>query len=369
MSDYPLLKDSINHTMVDGFARRLQAVYSAFNADAFREQATTGLTDLALKARAVHVADALHTTLPQPFPQAAAVLLQILDWGEPDHSTFRGFHVMVMSNYVERYGLDHFEAAMHANYEITRRWSSEFAMRPFITRYPAKTWAVLEAWVHDDDEHVRRLVSECTRPRLPWATRLNEFIADPGPLFALLSQLRHDPSAYVRRSVANNLNDISKDHPEEVIKLLRGWSTTASDATRWIMRHALRSLVKQGHPEALALLGYGGTVALVTLTLTPESIRLGEPIYLSATLQNDSDEDARLMIDMVVHFVKKNGSTAPKVFKLTQMTAGPGEMVLVDKRLSFRQINTRKHYSGQHLVALQVNGQVLGQAAFHLTVE
>lgn len=369
MSDYPLLKDYVNPEMIAEFARRITDVYPEFDGEAFQAQINPKLPSLELKERTAAIAAGLRDHLPQAYPKAVDILLKILDWGPAARDKFQSFQIMPIAHFVEAYGLDHFEVSMQANYQITQRWTAEFSIRPFIVQYPEQTWALLEQWVHDDSEHVRRLVSEGTRPRLPWAGRLHQFIDDPEPLFPLLETLKDDPSEYVRKSVANNLNDISKDHPARVIAVLREWSQDATDGTRWIIRHALRTLIKAGDPDALSLLGYDAAdISLTSIHLSTDAIQLGEAVDLSFELKNDGDQPANLMIDTVVHFVKKTGTTSPKVFKLTKASLEPGETFATSKTIKFLPINTRKHYSGQHRIEVQVNGQILGGADFMLTV-
>ncbi len=276
--------------------------------------------------------------------------------------------MMPLAHFVEVYGLEHFEVSVRAMKEITQRHSSEFTIRPFLVRYPDAMLAVLHEWVHDENFHVRRLVSEGTRPRLPWGMRLHQFVKDPTPTLALLEHLKDDPSEYVRRSVANHLNDITKDHPDLVLMTVRRWREGASQGTNWLIRHALRSLVKAGHPQALALLGYGeATVSLVDFQVQPAQIELGQSVTFTFTLRNDAAAAQDLLIDYVVYYVKANGSTSPKVFKLNTRTVAPGETITIQKKHPIKPITTRVHYPGTHTIAIQVNGQNLGGSTFELT--
>jgi 3-methyladenine DNA glycosylase AlkC len=260
--------------------------------------------------------------------------------------------------YVARFGLDHFEASMLAQYELTQRFSAESSIRPFLIRHPEATYQRLVQWASDPNVHVRRLVSEGTRPRLPWAPRLRDFQRDPGPVLALLERLKDDPERYVQRSVANSLNDIGKDHPERVVEVCWSWGMSASEGRRWIIRHALRSLVKQAHPGALALVGAGRRprVSVTSVEVAPARPRLGKQVAVSFELASTGRVAQELLVDYAVHFVKANGARRPKVFKLRRLKLPAKGSVRLQARLSFADLTTRKHYRGRHAIDLLVNG-------------
>ena len=230
--------------------------------------------------------------------------------------------------------------------------------------------ARLHQWALDENEHVRRLVSEGSRPRLPWWPQLTDLIADPSPALALLERLKDDPSLYVRRSVANHLNDIGKDHPELLLARMEAWSKGASDERLWLINHALRSLVKRGDQRALAILGFGpAAVELRDLRLEPSILQFGDELAFSFELRNMSREPQNLMIDFVAHFLKANGKTAPKVFKLKKLRLPVGETASISKRVAIRPISTRKYYPGRQRLEIQVNGRVLGGVDFELMMD
>jgi 3-methyladenine DNA glycosylase AlkC len=369
MSETTAFKDYFDEEMAWRLGRAIQTVYPPFAVDAFVGQVAPQLAPLALKARVVVFAEALRDFLPSDYPQAVRILRQILgdELAEAEGMFVDGWLLMPVAYFVEAYGLDHFEESVPAMYEITKRHTSEFTIRPFLLRYPKDMLAVLQEWVHDPSPHVRRLVSEGTRPRLPWAMRLRPFMDDPTPTLALLEKLKDDPSEYVRRSVANHLNDVAKDHPEQVIETCRRWQTDATLGTTWIIRHALRTLIKDGHPQALALLGYHlPQVSLHHFTVTPAAIQIGEAVTLAFTLHNETAESQNLLIDYIVHHVKANGQTSPKVFKLTTRTLAGGEAIQIQKKHALRPVTTRRYYPGEHAVSVQVNGRVLGSINFEL---
>lgn len=369
MAETQPFKSYLNAELAKQLAENIRQVYPDFPVNAFVAQASAGLDELELKARTAHIAAALRDHLPAEYAKAVNILLAILG---PENEGEKGvfgewYFLMPVAYFVEVYGLEEFEVSMKAMYEITKRHTSEFAVRPFLIRYPERTWQQLHEWVTDENPHVRRWVSEGTRPRLPWGRQLPAFIEDPRPVLTLLEHLKDDPSLYVRRSVANNLNDISKDHPDLVIETLTCWHKGASQGTLWLIRHALRTLLKKAHPDALRLLGYGeAQVSLNEFHITPSVLQFGESLTLSFTLQSTSEQTQQLMIDYLVHFVKANGKTRAKVFKWSKKTLKAGQTLTLRKKHTIKPITTRRYYGGTHRVELQVNGKIMGEAIFEL---
>lgn len=371
MSDFPALKDQIDILLVTQMAERIHSIYPDFSQSDFITAVDAELHSLELKPRFGLIADKLYTFLPEDYSQAVQILVDILDDSSHDfeHIEDVGFRLLSIPTFVEKYGVDDFDASMDAMYIITRYVSCEFAIRPFIMRYPEQTLTTLHQWVKDSNEHVRRLVSEGTRPRLPWASQLPDFIKDPSPAIALLQHLKDDPSLYVRRSVANHLNDITKDHPDRVLDIVEDWQKGASEGTVWLINHSLRTLVKKGDSRALSLLGFGSAeVRLDDLTISPDTLIFGDNLAIGFTLTSTSSKPQQLMIDYIMHFVKANRKTAPKVFKLKKVNLDANETITIEKSHSIRPISTRKYYAGQHRIEIQVNGQVVGQADFELII-
>ncbi len=369
MSEYPLLKDFIDRQLVEQIADRIAVLHPPFAKAEFIAAVLAELDALELKARHRLIAAKLKAFLPA-YPEALQILLAMLDEerGFPpiEHS---GLRLMAIPAFVELYGLEHPAESLDAMPIITRISSCEFALRPFLIQYPQETLVRLRAWVCHEDEHLRRLVSEGSRPRLPWGAQLTAFIADPSPTLALLEMLKDDPSLYVRRSVANHLNDISKDHPELLLERMGAWSQGASKERLWLINHALRTLIKRGDERALALLGYGeAQVELSALELAPAALQFGGELEFSFELRNCGDEAQNLMIDFIMHFRKANGATAPKVFKLKKLSLAPGETISIKKKMAIRPISTRKYYPGRQRLEIQVNGRVLGGADFELVM-
>ena len=338
----------------------IRAVHADFPHDAFLEDALTGFGPLSLTGRGFQIAAALRKHLPAEYPQAIDVLLA--STAQPhEHRASGGmaaFLYMPHLFFVAQHGLDHFEDSMRAQYALTQLFTAEFSIRAYLEKHPEATLARLREWTRDPSPHVRRLVSEGTRPRLPWAPRLRAFQKDPRPVIELLELLKDDPELYVRRSVANNLNDIGKDHPELLTTVAKRWLRGASEERRWIVNHALRSAVKRADPGALGALGYGtkAEVSLRNKRVTPERLKIGGSVTVSFTLVNTRASAQRIMVDLVVHFVKARG-TGAKTFKMKALTLAPRGQVTVSKKIGLKQLTTRKHYPGVHEVETLINGR------------
>ncbi len=357
-----------NPAVVRAFAADLKRAWPEFNSRGFSRLINSRIEDLNFGARSDLITEALERYLPDEYPRAVRILLDALgpELDVPDLTGYDGFIIMPQTAYIARNGLEHYDLSMHALYEMTKRFSSEGAVRTFLRRYPERTLALFNTWVENPNPHVRRLVSEGTRPRLPLASRLNAFVDDPVPVIGLLEKLKADPELYVRRSVANNLNDIAKDNPDIVLATLERWSVDAGDGTQWIIRHGLRTLLKQGHPRAFKLLGYGESAAvrISHIAICPTPVSLGDDAVLTLALVSEGSESQQLMIDYIVHYVKANGARKPKVFKLAKKTLAPGEEVTLSKRLSFRPMTTRTYYPGRHRLDIQINGSIIGGMEF-----
>jgi len=362
-------KNQINAGVVRDLAGRLSRVSDAFDAVGFERTALAGLEELELKARVRSLADALQAHFARPFPAACDAIIASLDAPlAGDGELASGFGVWPLCDFVERYGLDHFEASMSAMYELTQRFSAEFAIRPFIVRYGRKTMSRIMEWTDDPNEHVRRLCSEGTRPRLPWGMRLDDFVRDPSPLRPILEKLKDDESEYVRRSVANNLNDIAKDHPELVVSIAEAWWSDGPPSRRKLVKHALRTLIKQGVPGALAVLGFGPVqLSPVKLALSSPSVPVGTGIEFSVEIASASDRPQELLFDYTVFHQRKNGSLSPKVFKWTKRKLGAGATLNLTRKHSMKPVTTRKYYPGAHRLEITVNGASVASANFELT--
>jgi 3-methyladenine DNA glycosylase AlkC len=368
------LKNRFGPTIPRTIADMIAAVYPAFSKAQFLHTALKGYEPLALMPRGRHIARALRQHLPGDYEQAITILLASLgpkvttQVGDGEMAPFLYLpHVL----FVQKYGLDHFELSMRAQHELTQRFTAEFSIRPFLERYREATLARLTQWATDPSPDVRRLVSEGTRPRLPWAPRLRDFQADPQPVLALLDLLKDDPDLYVRRSVANNLNDIGKDHPALLAETAKRWMQHATEERRWLIRHALRSAVKRGEPDALHVLGAGHDARVVVRqrSITPHRVQVGRSVTVAFEIMNAQSTPQRVMVDFRIHFVKANGSTTPKVFKLKMLELAPRASASLKKTVSLKPMTTRKHYPGQHRVDILLNGRAKSLGTFELLAQ
>lgn len=361
------LKNMFNMQSVTALGEAIRANYPAFDLAAFKTAVLdSDWESRELKQRMRHIATCLRPFLPDNYLDALAVLRRALPLLNE-----QSFEKMVFPDFVEVFGLDDYETSIPALEYFTQFMSAEFAIRPFIQHYPQQTMSQMLAWSRHKHPGVRRLASEGCRPRLPWGMGLPALKADPSPILPILEQLKNDESESVRRSVANNLNDISKDNPELVITTLQRWQAQDSSEIRWITGHALRTLIKQGHPAALKLLGYASDTAVTirNLTIEPEVVPFNGKLTLSFTIQSESSEPQNLMIDYVVHLLRANGQQTPKVFKLAKKTIQPGEALTFSKKHSFAPVTTRTYYPGEQAIELKINGQLSNRTAFMLSKE
>jgi 3-methyladenine DNA glycosylase AlkC len=324
---------------------------------------------LELTPRARQISDALAKTLPADRRLALDIITRCLgpENVQEELTGMEPFRYMPFVFFVADHGLDNFDEAMTAQYELTKRFTAEFSIRAYLERYPNETLDRLRVWASDENVHVRRLVSEGTRPRLPWAPQLKRFREDPMPVLELLELLKDDEEEYVRRSVANNLNDIAKDHPEIVVGIAEDWWNDDENRRR-LVRHGLRTLIKQGDPGALAVLGYGtdSPTRVDNVEVSPSSVHIGDSVRVTIDLVNPSDEPSEALVDIIVHFVKANGSTSPKVFKGGERSMRPGSRAVVSKLISVAQFSTRTHYPGTHIVEIQINGRLEPGGVFEI---
>jgi len=343
-----------------------------FPSEKFVKDGLNGLMQMELKQRVLHLIDILHRYFPADFTETAEILYRIREnWDEGDEDNpLSGFAAWPLIDYVGVYGLGYHEKSLNLLKHLTSMFSAEFSIRPFFIQDPRLTEKILLKWCGDRDEHVRRLVSEGSRPRLPWGVRLQQYCEDPKPVLNLLEHLKSDKSEYVRRSVANNLNDISKDHPELVLKVCRNWLKERTPETEWIVRHATRSLVKAGHQGVLELLGFSVSPKLSfdTFSLSRGRVKMGSKLNFSIELTSKSKKTQRLAIDYAIHHMKANGKLSAKVFKWKVLTLGGNESIEVSKAHPFKEITTRKYYKGKHRVEVLINGKSYGLVDFNLSI-
>jgi len=370
------LKNLIHAGTVAQLRRHLARVEPRFDGAGFEARALAGLDALAFKARALHLCVALEASLPGEFAVAAAAIEASLAPVRGDEALAElyasehgvtGWAAWPLTEFVARNGLETPQRALPVLHALTQRFSAEWAIRPFIERHPELVFATLARWAQDPSAHVRRLVSEGSRPRLPWGRPLKGLIADPSPTLPLLAALHDDTSEYVRRSVANHLNDIARDHPARFADWLETHLPDASPQRRALLKHASRTLVKRGDVRVLKAWGLGRRFAgEATLKLAPRRVTLGDALALSLTLVSTAKRRQTLAIDYTVHHVKANGSTSPKVFKGWTIELAPGETRVLTRTHSLRPITTRRYHAGRHGLDIQINGELRASGGFDL---
>lgn len=368
------LKTFFSPALVRSIGESIARVHPAFPRARFARAAAAGLAAMELLDRARHIGRALGDHLPPKYEEAIPVLLASLG-REHARDELEGvgmapFFYLPHLVFVAERGLaeQHFELSMNAQRELTKRFTAEFSIRAFLDRYPERTLEVLARWAADPDAHVRRLVSEGTRPRLPWAPRVRFLDEHPERVLPLLEALKDDPTTLVRRSVANHLNDLGKFRPDLLVATCRRWLVDAGDERRALVEHALRSAVKRGVPEVLALLGHGAAPRIVVrgAEADPARVPIGGKVRLSFTLESRAKEPQSLLVDIAVHFVKARGVTSAKVFKIARVTLRRGEPLALSKSISLAVHTTRTPYPGKHAFDVLVNGARFPAGAFEV---
>ncbi|MFT7617672.1 MAG: 3-methyladenine DNA glycosylase AlkC [Planctomycetota bacterium] len=366
MAEYTPLKDAYDQAYIDRLALTIKAACPDFDAKDFKKIIfADAWDDLELKARMERIAEVIDLLLPQDLSAAFAVVDQVVE-------NFDGYMAMFFPAFVEIRGLKNVEANWDLTVSALARYtghsSSEFAVRPFITSNPSKMMSQMLTWANHEDHHVRRLASEGCRPRLPWAMALPALKKDPTPILPILEVLCADDSEYVRRSVANNLNDISKDHPDLVLKIAEKWLGEAPESQdrKRLVKHACRTLLKAGNSQALLLFGFRdpATIEVSELTLDRELVKIGEKIEFGFVVSGKPDL-GKLRIEYVVHFHKKNGQLRGKIFQLSEFESGEKSRTFRRKH-SFKDLSTRRHYPGAHEIAVIVNGIEKARICFEL---
>lgn len=351
-------KDMFTYDSLLAFASSAQTIHPSFPVENFM----TAVFDeewesLAFQARIRKISRSLGKVLPSDYREALSILEQAVTG-----YTFAWF----FPDFIEVYGLNEWEVSMTALERTTQYWSAEFAVRAFIIKDEQRMMAQMLSWTQHESEHVRRLASEGCRSRLPWGCRIPHFVQDPSPILPILNQLKEDPSLYVRKSVANNLNDISKDHPDIVIKLAKAWFGKQK-TTDWILHHGCRTLLKEGNQEVLALFGLLDTSNLITIEkfiLETEQVSMGDDLIFSFSII--AKEDVKIRLEYAIDFVRTRGKKNRKIFQISKITLKKGTQKNWIKKHSFKNVSVRTYYPGTHTITLIINGREQGQYDFKL---
>ena len=359
------LKNLIGPHTARDTADAVARAWGPFDHAAFLADILPVIDGLELMQRGQCIADALRRHLPNDFEQAASILHDCLP--ATDRDGISGWALLSFNQYVAAHGRGHLETALGLLKALTPHFTAEFGIRPFIAEEQDAALAIISAWVIEPNHHVRRLASEGSRPRLPWAMRLPSLVKDPDPILPILEALIDDPEDYVRRSVANSLNDIAKDHPDLVADFVERHAKGASKDRLWLLKHASRTLIKKGHGKALANFGYG-RLPDVTATLELSSDRISFPGELGfrIRLANTGRVSRTVLLDYAIHHQKKDGSLTPKVFKGKSLTLEAGESITLERRHALRPITTRVYYPGLHRLEILLNGATAAAGDFQL---
>jgi len=356
-----LLKNLYNKKLITELGDEISIYYSEFDRKAFRRSVfDKHWKQKELKQRMRHIAECLHQYLPTNYKRAIKIL-------EPVASKFTGFEYMFFQDYVECYGLADFDTSMKSLAHFTQYASAEFAIRAFILQNEKQTMKQMLLWARSDNHHVRRLASEGCRPRLPWAISLPAFKNDPQAVLKILKLLMEDKSDYVRRSVANNLNDIAKDHPDVVLDWAKRWLGKNKN-TDQLIKHSCRTLLKQGDQKALSLFGFTDAkhVKLKKLEL-PAKVHLGNKLDFSFLLKTSRAHLGACRIEFAINFMKANGKHNRKIFKISEGNYDRREKQ-ISKYFSFKKISTRRYYAGDHQLSILINGITRDTKPFELII-
>lgn len=362
------LKYMYNNSFFTTFTRSVKKVLPGFQEKKFmREVMDADWENKELKQRMRHIAVILKDHLPSNYAESIRVIGKIIQELRQQRVKEQSFEYMFLPDYVELYGQHDFKTSMLAFETITQFTSCEYGIRPFLIQDQAATMQQMLIWSKHPHASVRRFSSEGCRPMLPWAMAIPSLKKDPGSILPILENLQQDPSEYVRKSVANNLNDISKNHPQVVLQLVKKWKGK-NPSTDWIIKHGCRTLLKKGDPKALALFGLSNQVQcqIKNFQLSGTEIKLGKSLQFSFTLVHHEKNTMPLRIEYYVHYLKKNGQHTKKIFKITENTYQPGKAYDFSKSQLFKDLTTRKHYAGEHKISMVVNGIEFAPLSFHL---
>lgn len=353
-----LFKDVYCPVFYDQFSGVLAKALPKFDAAKFNQMIFNEcFENYELKQRMHHTAEVLHHFIPANFRAAVSVLKKVIRELREQGIKEQSIEYMFLPTYIEMYGLEDYDCAVDAFEYVTQYTSCEFAIRPFIIRYPAKMLVQLQGWTQHESRHVRRLASEGSRPRLPWAMALPEFKHDPTPLLPILTALKKDECEVVRRSVANNLNDIAKDNSEVVVQIATQWLGD-NEHTDKLVKHACRTLLKQAQPEIMALFGFQqDLITLTEMAITTPVVKVGEKLTFNFTINNTSSMPQKLRLEYGLYYLKKNGTLARKVFKITERVIAGDAQEQITRHQSFKVISTRVFHLGTHKLAIIINGQ------------
>jgi len=353
-----LLKNIYNAAFFEEFTALFQQVKSDFDQKLFiKEIHTSNWEVMELKQRMRHIAFTLNRFLTGNYQKDIETLCQLINLLIQQQNR-KGLEYLFLPDYIEQFGINEFDTSIKAMEKFTQFTSCEFAVRPFLINYPDRMMQIMQSWASHENHAVRRFASEGCRPRLPWAMAIPFLKINPEPILPILEKLKNDSSEFVRKSVANNLNDISKDHPQLVIDLVQKWKGKSMD-TDWVCKHGSRTLLKQGNREVLDFFGLNNTnfVQIKDFQLLKSKVQIGDNLKFEFKLQNTNSEYLTIRLEYAIYYQKANGSLAKKVYKISEKTYSGNSETFVRRKQSFKIITTRKFHKGLHQVSVIVNGK------------
>ncbi|MCW3085491.1 MAG: hypothetical protein JWP12_2857 [Bacteroidetes bacterium] len=356
------LKDMFNKKFYERLAVGFSKADKNFHPDKFVKEVVKNTEELSLNQRLRNTSVILHNHLPADYKKAAAIILEVAP-------AFGGYTALVFPDFVGLYGHDHVDLSLDALKELTQYSSSEFAIREYLKRDLNKTIKVMYKWAENKNPHVRRLSSEGSRPRLPWSFSLEQIAKNPELTKPILELLKADPELYVKKSVANHLNDFSKNQADWMLNLINSWDKK-NEHTAWIIKHASRTLIKKGDARSLAVFDFEKNAKLKVehLAIKKNKIKLGEQLEFSFDVISEKNKSQKLVIDYAIHYAKKSGESSRKVFKLKELNLKANATEKITKKQLFKDFSTRKHYAGKHTLEILVNGKSYGEKSFVLEV-
>ncbi|WP_379087005.1 DNA alkylation repair protein [Pedobacter sp. UC225_65] len=362
-----LIKDIYSKAFYERLAFSLEKVVPAFKADKFMQAILpAAFVQMEWKERMQHTTQTLHLFMPTNYGQSAILLTSIITQLKADGFNEHRLEFMFLPDYIATYGLADFENSVAALEHVTQFISAEFAVRPFLLKYGTQMTDQMLQWSTHSNHHVRRFASEGSRPRLPWAMAIPALKENPAALLPILENLKKVPSEYVRRSVANSLNDITKDNPAVVVDLAKKWKGLSKE-TDAIIKHACRTLLKKGHPDILSFYGLDASnLAVTDFTIETPVVKLGDAVTFAFSIENNDTVARYIRLEYTLYYLKNNGTLAGKVFKISEKTYQAGEKVNIKRKQSFKLITTRKFYLGQHKLSIMVNGKETENGSFEL---
>lgn len=364
-----LFKNIYNEKFFDKFIKSVQEIIPNFNRKSFLNSIYDNeWNDRELKQRMRHITHTLKNHLSENFNENVKTILNLIPVLENNGFKPDNLEFIFFPDFIEVYGIDDYETSVKSFETITQFVSCEFAVRPFIINNQKVMLSKMFDWSNHKHPMVRRLATEGCRPRLPWAMAISSLKENPKPIISILENLKNDVSETVRRSVANNLNDISKDNPKTVIDLVKKWKGRTKE-TDLLAKHACRTLLKQGNSEVMKLFGFGAVdkIKITDFKILTKTISIGGVLEFSFNIVNTSNTISKIRLEYGLYYQKSNGSLSRKVFKISEKEYSENSITKIHRKQSFKIITTRKFHIGKHQVSVIINGIEFDKNDFELT--